>query len=312
MVFTSRCLSLLDNRPDSRPITRTASLPTPSSPYPVHRKRQRAVTLTGDINVPEIHVSLVATDDSQPQLQESSVINHHPLLPSGDICCDGHTETEPPQSPLSVTSFSTNVDTMHNIPSHSLPSSTENLHSINDDVIPRPKPSVVDKSGRSSSWSGGHAKVHNLHITVSMSPSKSSETLPEAIEQRHHKPSCIPKKDSYTTSPSKLSDVSLIPVAERVSINSDGLMMRALNKEASDEDENKEVPPLSEVAVMNKSQAAESKIHRRIRSLNHNMSLSCHMHAFTLLSPSHTNTHRSSTYIHTSVFKTCFQIEEIG
>ena len=101
----------------------------------------------------------------------------------------------------------------------------------------------------------------NLHITVSMSPSKSSETLPEAIQQRHHKPSCIPKKDSYTTSPSKLSDVSLSPVAERVSINSDVLMMRALNK---DEDENKEVPPLSEVAVMNKLKAAESKIHRCI------------------------------------------------
>ena len=257
----TRCLSPLDN--SSKPITRTASLPTPSSPYPVHKNRQRAVTLTGDIDVPQIHVSLVATDDSQPQLQESSIINYHPPQASGDICCDGHTETEPPQSPLSGSS--TNEDTTHNLLSRSLPSSTDNLHNNNGDVIPRPKPSEVDKSRRSSSWSdGGRSRVQNLHITVSMAPSKSFETLPEAIEQRHHKPSCIPKKDSYTTSPSKLSDASLSPVAERASINSDGLMMRALNEDASNEDENKEVPPLSEAADMNKSQAAESKIHRRI------------------------------------------------
>ena len=193
--FTSRCLSPLDDRSVSRPITRTA---TPSSPYPVHRKRDSAV-LTGDINVPEIYVSLIDSH-GQPQLQESSVNNHHPPLPSGDICCDGYTETEPPQFPLGVTSISSNEDTKYMFISRS----HENLHSNN--VTPRSKPSEVDK--RASSWPEGAT----VHIAVNVSPSKSSETLSEAIEQRHHKPSCIPKNDSYTTSPSKLSDVSLSPL----------------------------------------------------------------------------------------------------
>ena len=266
----------LDHRP-FRPVTRTASLPTPPSPY--HRKLERAVS-----DVPEIYVSLIGSD-SLPQLHESSVINHHPPLPSGDICCDGYTETEPPQSPLSVTSISTNEDTRYNMLSRSLPSSTDNLNGV---VIPRPKPSEVDESGRPSSWSEGAT----VHITVNVSPTKSS---PEAV---HHETSCIHDKGSFkslTNSISKLSDVSQSPVAERMPINEmeteidgDILMMRPLSGEASDDNE---IPPLSEVEVMNKPKAAKSKIHRGINVhfiplhcdiyLNHNMSLSCHMHSLS-------------------------------
>ena len=271
----------------------------------MHRKLERSVTLTGI--VPEIYVSLIGAD-SQPQLQENSINNHHPSLSSGDICCDGYTENEPPQSPLSI--FSTNEDSRYNllsrslpsstdylnsnnednILSRSLPSSTDYLHSNNGDAIPRAKPSEVDK--RPSSWSEGAT----VHITVNVSPSKSSETLPETIEHKHHETSCIPKKDSYkslSNSTSKLSDVSLSPVAEGVSTNEmeteidgDVLMMKPLSGAASDDNE---MPPLSELEIMNKPKAAESKIHRRFNVHfiplhcdmyhNHNMSLSYHMHS---------------------------------
>ena len=273
--FNKHDISLiLDNGPVSIPITRTASLPTPRPPYLVQMKR--SATLTGD--VPDIRVSLIEAK-SQPQLRgstNSSIKNYHP---SSDICCDG-----PPQSPFSVTSSSTNEDTRYNILSRSLSSSTDYLNSNYGDVIPRPE---VDKSERSSSWSEG-ARIHNV------SPSKSSETLPEA---RNHKPSCIPKKNGYKcTSPSKSSDVSLSPVAERVYIaeinNGDGLVMKALSEEVSDKGENREVPPLSEVKVINKPKAAECQIHRGINVHfiplhcdiyhNHNMSLSRHMHSFSL------------------------------
>ena len=183
---------------------------------------------------------------------------------------------EPPQSP---TSFSANEDTGNlQSRSYSLPSWTDYHDSNNGDVIPRPKPSEVDQSKRSSSWS----------ITVNVSPSKGSETLPVTIKKRHHKPSCIHSYKSLTTSPSKLSDASLSPVAERVSRdeinNGDGLVMKALSEEALDEDEYREVPPILEVKVMN-PKAAESKIHRGINGhfyRNHSMSLSCHMHSLSL------------------------------
>ena len=184
---------------------------------------------------------------------------------------------EPPQSP---TSFSTNEDTGNlQSRSYSLPSRTDDHNSNNGDGIPRPKPSEVDKSKRSSSWS----------ITVNVSPSKGSETLPVTIKKRHHKPSCIPSYKSLTTSPSKLSNASLSPVAEGVSIDEinkgNGLVMEALSEEAlDDEDEYREVPPILEVKVMN-PKAAESKIHRGINGhfyCNHSMSLSCHMHSLSL------------------------------
>ena len=260
-------------------------------------------------DVPEIYVSLIGSD-SLPQLHESSIINHHPPLPSGDICCDGYTETEPPQSPLSVTSISTNEDTRYNMLSRSLPSSTDNLNSNNGVVIPRPKPSEVDESGRPSSWSEGAT----VHITVNVSPTKSS---PEAV---HHETSCTHNKGSYkslTNSTSKLSDVSQSPGAERASIetefNSDILMMRPLSEKASDDNE---MPPLSE--VINKPKAAESKIHKGINVHfisvhcdiyhNHNMSTCTHS-LFRSLSLTPTLTH---TYIHTRGLKTCFQMEDIG